>query len=278
MNYKKIYDNLILSRSKLARNKYDGIFEKHHIIPRCLGGSNKKENLILLTPKEHLFAHLLLSKIYTGKEKSKMSFALLMMCNRNKSIVSSRQYETARKLVRDLMSGKNHYFYGKRLTKETREKMSKAHLGIEKSEVHKSNISKGRKGIIFSDKHKLNISKSHKGKIPSEKTREKMSESSRGENNYFYGKKFSENHKEKISKSLTGRKLTDEQKRKIGEAGRKTSNRKSVDQYDLDGNLIKRWSNFKDILRDLGISNSSICQARRIGGKAGGFIWKYVDK
>jgi len=38
--------------------------ELHHIIPKCLGGENTKENLVLLTAREHYIAHLLLSKIF----------------------------------------------------------------------------------------------------------------------------------------------------------------------------------------------------------------------
>ena len=39
MNYEKIYNNLITSRILLKRVKNnDGLLEKHHIIPKCLGG------------------------------------------------------------------------------------------------------------------------------------------------------------------------------------------------------------------------------------------------
>ena len=47
MNYILIYDNLIKSRASLNRVKLNnGVLEKHHIIPRCLGGSNNKDNLV----------------------------------------------------------------------------------------------------------------------------------------------------------------------------------------------------------------------------------------
>ena len=38
--------------------------EKHHIIPKCEGGSNKRDNLVLLTYREHIIAHRLLIRIY----------------------------------------------------------------------------------------------------------------------------------------------------------------------------------------------------------------------
>ena len=49
----------------------------HHIIPRCLGGSNEKENLVALTPEEHYVAHQLLVKIYP--DNSSLTYAALKM-------------------------------------------------------------------------------------------------------------------------------------------------------------------------------------------------------
>jgi hypothetical protein len=51
MNYKFIYNNLINQALTKIRVKQTGIYEQHHIIPKCLGGSNNKNNLVLLTPK-----------------------------------------------------------------------------------------------------------------------------------------------------------------------------------------------------------------------------------
>lgn len=61
MNYKKIYDNLIEKRILNPPQEY---FEKHHIIPKSLGGSNEQNNLVRLTYREHYIAHWLLTKIY----------------------------------------------------------------------------------------------------------------------------------------------------------------------------------------------------------------------
>ena len=62
MNYYKIYYSIIESRK---RNKYVGYTECHHILPRCLGGSDDKDNLVNLSAKEHFICHLLLTKMYT---------------------------------------------------------------------------------------------------------------------------------------------------------------------------------------------------------------------
>jgi hypothetical protein len=79
MNYQKIYKNLILKAKQENRKKKTGVYyEKHHIIPECLfknrsrkgisgfveGDPEDKNNLILLTAREHFIAHVLLYKIY----------------------------------------------------------------------------------------------------------------------------------------------------------------------------------------------------------------------
>lgn len=77
MNYKKHYD-LLIERAK-ARKVIDDYTEKHHIIPRCLGGSNKRSNLVDLYPEEHYTAHLLLVKI--NPDNRKLVKAASMMCS-----------------------------------------------------------------------------------------------------------------------------------------------------------------------------------------------------
>lgn len=61
MNYKKHYE-LLITRGQ--NRVLEGYVEKHHIIPRCMGGSDERENLVQLTPEEHFLAHQLLIKMY----------------------------------------------------------------------------------------------------------------------------------------------------------------------------------------------------------------------
>lgn len=63
MNYKKHY-NILCERAK--NRKLTCYAEKHHIIPKCLKGSNEKSNIIELTAEEHYVAHQLLVKMYPG--------------------------------------------------------------------------------------------------------------------------------------------------------------------------------------------------------------------
>jgi ribosomal protein L24E len=62
MNYKLIYEQLVTRGQE--RPELEGYKERHHIIPRCMGGSDEKENLVDLTAEEHYVAHQLLVKMH----------------------------------------------------------------------------------------------------------------------------------------------------------------------------------------------------------------------
>lgn len=97
MNYYKIYNQLIERAQNRVLFSYK---EKHHIVPKCVGGGNNFENLVELTAREHFIAHLLLLKIYPNKPK--IWYAYWLMCNRN-NIKSGRIYEEARKYTSENM-------------------------------------------------------------------------------------------------------------------------------------------------------------------------------
>ena len=66
MNYERIYSEFIADRLTKQPVKPD-YFEKHHILPECLGGSGREDNIVKLTPEDHLFAHIVLAKIHGGR-------------------------------------------------------------------------------------------------------------------------------------------------------------------------------------------------------------------
>lgn len=76
MNYQNIYNSLIFKAK--SRDVIPEPNEEHHIIPRCLGGTDDKENLVKLTPEEHYVAHQLLSKMYPNSQR--LTYAAVMMC------------------------------------------------------------------------------------------------------------------------------------------------------------------------------------------------------
>lgn len=98
MNYQKIYDQLIDKRKKypLTKNKKDPNYvycETHHIIPKSLGGTNEKSNLVNLTAREHYIAHVLLFKLYKQlNDKNafiKMAYALSRLITGNPEFIET---------------------------------------------------------------------------------------------------------------------------------------------------------------------------------------------
>lgn len=74
MNYLRIYNELVAR----AQNKTNTCVERHHIVPKCMGGTDKKSNIVKLSPEEHFFAHILLVKIYP--ETPGLILAVNRMC------------------------------------------------------------------------------------------------------------------------------------------------------------------------------------------------------
>lgn len=98
MNYERIYNELCYRSQNRKWSKFT--YEKHHIIPKSMGGSNYKQNIAILTPREHAVAHLLLVKFLTGKDKAKMIYALKTMMNfrnKNRNQLTTREYDYLRK-------------------------------------------------------------------------------------------------------------------------------------------------------------------------------------
>lgn len=94
MNYRAIYEKLV-SRAQL-RVKPKGYVEKHHVLPKCLGGTDEKENIAVLTPEEHYLAHQLLVKMYPGDYRLTYA-ALRMSVHPNGNRVTNKLYGWIRK-------------------------------------------------------------------------------------------------------------------------------------------------------------------------------------
>ncbi len=143
--YKVWHDNII---AKGKNRVLTGYQEKHHIIPKSLGGSNSKDNLVALTPKEHFIIHILLCKFTTGLARRSMLYAHKAMSyyikeGRNYKI-SSRIAEKLRKELkfspehienlRKSHLGKPSGKKGKKASKETIAKLKLVNLGKKASE------------------------------------------------------------------------------------------------------------------------------------------------
>lgn len=164
MNYYKHY-NLLIERSK--NRDINCYVEKHHIIPKCLGGTNDNSNLVNLTPEEHYLAHLLLIKIYPNE--SKLIYAARMMTidgrdtKRNNKIYGWLKRKFS-KLQCEKMTGKIGWHH----TDESKQKISESHKGKKKPGSRPTvSISNKTRKIIrnpLTDEQKKNISEGRKGK------------------------------------------------------------------------------------------------------------------
>ena len=94
----------------LDKSRHEGYFEIHHIKPRCLGGGDEEDNLVMLTGREHYIAHMLLWKIYENN-RSLMHAAWMMSHLRNGDKVWTLLYQVLKEehseWLSERMSGEN---------------------------------------------------------------------------------------------------------------------------------------------------------------------------
>jgi hypothetical protein len=124
--YLELYVKLISYRqiNLLANIK---MTEKHHILPKSLGGSNSKSNLVRLTFIEHLAAHFILAEMLRGEDRMKMEFALVYMLSLGSDcpITTLEAYELSRLMNKEANK--------KMWTIERRKKQSLKRLGTKDS-------------------------------------------------------------------------------------------------------------------------------------------------
>jgi len=229
MNYDKIYNQIIDKSKKERRKKKKGCYyEKHHIIPKCLGGLDNIDNITLLTAREHFICHRILHILNPNNFKLFMAFE--MMCNVNDSknqyryTPSSRVIEYIKIEHSKRMSGENNikYWKGKKrilpsVTQKTKNKISKSLKDHNVSEETKEKIriknkgkkpwNKDKKLQPLSEEHKRKISISNKNKIVSEETKEKLRIANKGQISWNKGRTTPEEVKIKIGKANKKRKV-----------------------------------------------------------------------
>ncbi|MFZ4600029.1 MAG: HNH endonuclease [Terrimicrobiaceae bacterium] len=162
MKYNLIYAQLI-ARAK-ERGCIDGYVERHHILPRCLGGSDDSSNLVALTAREHFVAHLLLAKMYGGV----LWHAVALMKKDGRG--SSRSYEIAKKEISLMMKG-NQKTLGFKHSQETKDLMSlnrKGKPGRKQSEQSKELLRIANVGKALPVEVREKISVAQKGKAKPE--------------------------------------------------------------------------------------------------------------
>ena len=298
----KTYDEFIaeILNTRGRFNCGDEYHERHHIIPKCVGGTNDKDNLIDLYAREHFEAHKLLAQENPDNDSLTYAWACMAWLKGNgqhRDMITPEEYEEVRKKHSEVCSkryaGENNPMYGisprERMDEDTymlwlqhvresmplsKEKRSQANLGKKYSD--EVNAKKGRKGVDsymygkhLSEETKQKLREANLGKRYFDEVNAKKGKS--GVENPFYGKHHSEEAKIKMSNARKGK-----PSKIIGE---NNPNARKVNQYDENGNFIKTWEYMKQPSKELGISYTGIyacCNDRQ--KTAGGFIWRYFDE
>jgi hypothetical protein len=149
--YTKWYNAIIDNAKTQPRQKKKGIYyESHHIMPKSLGGIEE----VLLTAKEHYICHLLLCKMFIGKNKYKMVNALIKMAfskSKGQHRYTARSYDLVRKFIAEKNSAE---FKGVPKSQKARNNMKGNSGTWKRTQEHKermigkNNPSYGKKGIL----------------------------------------------------------------------------------------------------------------------------------
>lgn len=147
--YKRIYD-AICERGR--QRTPVGYTEKHHVIPKSLGGSRRKDNLLRLTAREHYIAHLCLVRCTSGNDQRKMICAVHMfryLLGKHITKFSAELFEANRKVMAKAVSESRRGF---RHSEESKAKIRQAAVGrpgnrgFKHSDITKEKWSRARKG------------------------------------------------------------------------------------------------------------------------------------
>ncbi len=250
MNYDKHYDAL-MERAK--RRYLSGYKEKHHVLPRCIGGEDSKSNVVTLTPEEHYLAHLLLVKMERYKNNPfhfKLVFSANMMTigvgrnNKSYGWVRRRLSEIKSQLYSRKKQSPDHIakrvakIKGKKRSPEMIERFRLLKLGVKRKPFSAEHIEKIRLsnlGKKHTEEAKRKISQSNLGKpkpSPPKEHVERLAEMARNrKDTEITTKRRSESAKAGWAKRRQkdfvhpnqGKQLSEETKRKISNARKKNN-------------------------------------------------------
>ena len=146
----------IIDRARLR--PITGYTESHHVVPKCMGGRDTKDNRVTLTAREHALCHWLLTKMTTGTDKGKMFYALRCLTVM-KSGVQYRTSKVPTKVIAQARIESSRYSsavqIGNKRSQESIEKQRATMTGRIYSESRRAAISAGTKGIKKTTEHNL---------------------------------------------------------------------------------------------------------------------------
>ena len=178
------------------------IYHRHHIIPRHAGGTDDPSNIVELTIEEHAEAHRLLYEEH-GRWQDKCAWrALSGQIGKDEIILEVRREagkkRRGRKLSEETKKKMSESSKGQVISEETRAKISAANKGKVRTKEQKAKLSALRKGRTFSEEAKENMRIAQTGRKHPEEVKAKISSS------------CVERYKDKTKNPMYGRKHTEE--------------------------------------------------------------------
>lgn len=202
--YEKWYNRLIEKAKNRTEKDPNEYYEVHHIIPRCIGGTDDVTNLVTLTYREHIIAHMLLCNIYPNNNLILFAVKAVIIHNKTSSRPDSSKYISSRTIAR--------------IKKDAIE----ARRGMKMPDWFGKRISQANKERVVSEETKKKISVANKGKPRTEAQLEIMKKYSfkKGNKPWNVGKNMSEETKKKLSETRK-RIMNDDLRKKYSEAAKK---------------------------------------------------------
>ena len=99
MNYQKLYDSIV---TRAKSRELQGFKERHHIVPKCMGGDDSSDNIAELTAKEHFLCHKLLVFIHPSNIGLWHAYNMMSVngIGQQRNVrLTSREYEEIRKTL-----------------------------------------------------------------------------------------------------------------------------------------------------------------------------------
>lgn len=170
--YTRWYQTIINEAQNQKRiRQTDDYYESHHIIPKCMGGTEE----VLLTAKEHFICHLLLCRMLEGSDKHKMINALIKMAY-SKSNGQKRYTARSFSLVRKLIAEKNREMFKGKPKKHTNNGLTGT---WERTKKHRQMLSDQRKGKQSGEDNPF-FGKTHSAKTKREWSKKRKGRVTRG--------------------------------------------------------------------------------------------------
>jgi len=224
MNYSAHYERLIVR----ARGRRLSVYrERHHVIPRCMGGEHVSSNIVCLTAEEHYVAHQLLVKMYPGNGKlAHAAMTMALRCSGNKAYgwVRRRHADAISKnWTRERRAALSAEHLGKKRSAETRQRISIAMRGNRnpagkpRTAQHREKLAAGRLGKRASAETRVKIGLASSRRVSSTETRKKISASLIGNTN-AKGSSPSAEQRQRTGDRFRGRSLTQAHRAKIAAA------------------------------------------------------------